>query len=103
MGTTESPNLWAGVLLLDQEALQIITVLADVHDGHHVRDAVGAAWSLLSNRLGAQAGGADPRPEYLASLWTASRIGPARGSSGHPIGHRPVAGHFDRWTPTGHS
>jgi hypothetical protein len=69
LGTTESPNPWAGVLLSDQEALQIIAVLADVHDGHDVRDAVGAAWSLLSNRLGAQAGVADPRPEYLASLW----------------------------------
>jgi hypothetical protein len=44
------------VLLSDQEALQIIAVLADVHDGHDVGDAVGAAWSLLSNRLGAQAG-----------------------------------------------
>jgi hypothetical protein len=69
VGTTESPNPWAGVLLSDQEALQIIAVLADVHDGHDVHDAVGAAWSLLSNRLGAQAGVADPRPEYLASLW----------------------------------
>jgi N-methylhydantoinase B len=43
-------------------------VLADVLDGHDVRDAVSAAWSLLSNRLGAQAGVADPSPEYLASL-----------------------------------
>jgi hypothetical protein len=68
LGTTEGPSPWAGVLS-DQEALQIIAVLADVHDGHDVRDAVGAAWSLLSNRLGAQAGVADPRPEYLASLW----------------------------------
>ncbi len=25
--------------------------------------------SLLSNRLGAQVGVADPRPDYLASLW----------------------------------
>jgi hypothetical protein len=57
------------VLLSDQEALQIVAVLADVHDGHDVHDAVGAAWSLLSNRLGAQAGVADARPEYLASLW----------------------------------
>jgi hypothetical protein len=69
LGTTEVPGPWAGVLLSDEEALQIIAVLADVHDGHDVRDAVGAAWSLLSNRLGAQAGVADPRPEYLASLW----------------------------------
>jgi hypothetical protein len=46
--TTEGPSPWAGVLLSDQEALQIIAVLADVHDGHDVRDAVGAAWSLLS-------------------------------------------------------
>jgi hypothetical protein len=37
------------VLLSDQEALQIIAVLADVHDGHDVRDAVGAAWSLLNS------------------------------------------------------
>jgi hypothetical protein len=68
LATTESPNPWAGVLLSDQEALQIIAMLADVHDGHDVRDAVGAAWSLLSNRLGAQAGVADPRPEYLVPL-----------------------------------
>jgi hypothetical protein len=67
------------VLLSDQEALQIIAVLADVHDGHDVRDAVGAAWSLLSNRLGAQAGVADPRPEYLASLWDRLANRPARG------------------------
>jgi hypothetical protein len=39
-------------------------VLADVLDGHEVRDAVSAAWSLLGNRLGAQAGVADPSPEY---------------------------------------
>jgi hypothetical protein len=69
LATTEGPSPWAGVLLSDEEALQIIAVLADVHDGHDVRDAVGAAWSLLSNRLGAQAGVADPRPEYLAGLW----------------------------------
>jgi hypothetical protein len=56
------------VLLSDEEAIQIIAVLADVLDGHDVRDAVSAAWSLLGNRLGAQAGVADPSPEYLASL-----------------------------------
>jgi len=39
-----------------------------VPDGQDVRDAVSAAWSLLGNRLGAQAGLADPSPEYLASL-----------------------------------
>ena len=48
--------------------MQIIAVLADVLDGHYVRDAVSAAWALLGNRLGAQAGVADPRPEYPASL-----------------------------------
>ena len=69
VGRTEGPSPWAGVLLSDQEALQIIAVLADVHDGHDVRDAVGAAWSLLGNRLGAQAGVADPRPGYLARVW----------------------------------
>jgi hypothetical protein len=53
------------VLLSDEEAMQIIAVLADVLDGHDVRDAVRAAWSL-GNRLGAQAGVADPNPEYLA-------------------------------------
>jgi hypothetical protein len=37
-------------------------------DRHDVRDAVSAAWSLLGNRLSAQAGVADPNPEYLASL-----------------------------------
>jgi hypothetical protein len=56
------------VLLSDEEALQIIAVLADVLDGHDVRDAVSAAWSLLGNRLGAQAGVAGPNPDYLASL-----------------------------------
>jgi hypothetical protein len=53
-----------GVLLSDEEAIQLIAVLAD---GHDVRDAPSAAWSLLGNRLGAQAGGADPNPEDLAS------------------------------------
>lgn len=86
LGTTEGPSPWAGVLLSDQEALQIIAVLADVHDGYDVRDAVGAAWSLLSNRLGAQAGIADPHPEYLASLWDrlANRPRPWAG-----LEHRP--------------
>src|SRR4029453_5323510 len=37
-------------------------------DGHDVRDAVSAAWSLLGNRLGAQAGAADPNPADLARL-----------------------------------
>jgi hypothetical protein len=56
------------MLLSDEEAMQIIAVLADVLEGHDVRDAVNAAWSLLGNCLGAQAGIADPNPEYLASL-----------------------------------
>ena len=38
------------------DALQIVAVLADVLDGHDVRGVVSAAWSLLGNRLGAQAG-----------------------------------------------
>ena len=46
----------------DEEALQIIAVLADVLDGHDVRDAVSAAWSLLGNRLGAQARHCRSRP-----------------------------------------
>ena len=70
MGTTEGSGPWAGVLLWDDEALQIIAVLADVHDGHDVRDAVGAAWSLLSNRLGAQAG----MPTLVPSTWLASGL-----------------------------
>jgi hypothetical protein len=57
-----------GVLLSDEEAMQIIAVLADVLEGHDVGNAVSAAWSLLGNRLGAQPGVADPSPEYLASL-----------------------------------
>jgi hypothetical protein len=56
------------VLLSDEEAIQIIAVLTDVLDGYDVRDAVSAAWSLLGNRLGAQASVADPSSEYLASL-----------------------------------
>jgi hypothetical protein len=68
MGATQGPGPWAGVLLSDEEAIQIIAVLADVLDGHGVRDAVSAAWSLLGNRLGAQAGVADPSPPYLDSL-----------------------------------
>ena len=43
-------------VLSDQEAMQVIAVPADLLDGHDVRDAVSAAWSLLGNRLGAQAG-----------------------------------------------
>ena len=46
--------------------MQVIAVLVDVLD--QVRDAVSAAWALLGNRLGAQAGVADPNPDYLASL-----------------------------------
>jgi hypothetical protein len=68
MEATQEPGPWAGVLLSDEEAIQIIAVLADVLDGHDVRDAVSAAWSLLGNRLGDQAGVADPSPEDLASL-----------------------------------
>ena len=68
MGATPRPGPWAGVLLSDEEALQIITVLAGVLDGHDVRDAVSAAWSLLGSHLGAQAGVADPSPEDLASI-----------------------------------
>jgi hypothetical protein len=68
MEATQGPGPWAGVLLSDEEAIQIIAVLADVLDGHDVRDAVSAAWALLGNRLGAQAGVADPSPEDLASL-----------------------------------
>jgi hypothetical protein len=56
------------VLLSDEEAIQITAVLADVLDGHDVRDAVSAAWALLGNRLGAQAGVADSSPQYLDSL-----------------------------------
>ena len=66
---SQGPGPWSGVLLSDEEALQIIAVLADVLDGRDVRDAVSAAWSLLGNRLGAQAGVADPSPEYVASLY----------------------------------
>lgn len=43
MGATQGPDPWAGVLLSDEEALQIIAVLADVLDGHDVHDAVSAA------------------------------------------------------------
>ena len=43
MGATQLPGPWAGVLLSDEEAMQIIAVLADVRDGHDVRDAVIAA------------------------------------------------------------
>jgi hypothetical protein len=64
----DGSSLWAGVLLSDEEAMQIVAVLADVLEGHDVGDAVSAAWSLLGNRLDAQAGVADPNPEYVASL-----------------------------------
>jgi hypothetical protein len=65
MAATQGPGPWAGVLVSDEEAIRIIAVLADVLDGHDVRDALSAAWSLLGNRLGAQAGVADPGPQYL--------------------------------------
>lgn len=71
MGATQRPDPRAGVLLSDEEAMQIIAVLADVLDGHDVRDAISAAWSLLGNRLGAQAGVADPD----RSTWPASTGG----------------------------
>ena len=66
----------------DEEALQLIAVLADVLDGHDVRDAVSAAWSLLGNRLGAQAGVAEPSLEYVASLHRRLATGPVRGLIG---------------------
>ena len=56
------PGPWADVRLSDEEAMQIIAVLADVLDGHDVRDAVSAAWSLLASAW-AQAGVADPDPK----------------------------------------
>ena len=62
MGTRQEPDPWVDVLLSDEEAMQIIAVLADVLDGHDVRDAVSAAWSLLGNRLVGQVGVADPSP-----------------------------------------
>jgi hypothetical protein len=70
MGTGQEPDPFVGVLLSDEEANLLMAVLADVLDGHghEVRDAVGAAWSLLGNHLAAQAGVAEPSPEYLASL-----------------------------------
>lgn len=92
MGPRQGPGPWAGVLLSDEEAMQIIAVLADVLDGHDVGDAVSAAWSLLGNRLGAQAGIADP----ALSTWPASTggwpIGPARGTNadGCPSCHLPL-------------
>jgi hypothetical protein len=49
------------------DALQIVAVLADVLDGHDVRDAVSAPWSLLGNRLGAQAGMPTPTLSRPAS------------------------------------
>jgi hypothetical protein len=67
MGVVQGPGPWAGVLLSDEEAIQIIAVLADVLDGHDVRDAVSAAWSLLGNRLA-------PRPAWptlALSTWPA--------------------------------
>jgi hypothetical protein len=82
------------VLLSDEEAMQIIAVLADVLDGHDVHDAVSAAWSLLSNRLAAQAGVADPSPEYLAGLRRrlAARTSAASNSSRFTISDRSLAG-----------
>lgn len=70
--------------------MQIIAVLADVLDGHDVHDAVSAAWSLLSNRLAAQAGVADPSPEYLAGLRRrlAARTSAASNSSRFTISSR---------------
>jgi hypothetical protein len=62
MGATPRPGPWAGVLLSDEEPIHIITVLADVLDGHDVRDTVGAAWSLLGNRLGAPGRRGRPQP-----------------------------------------
>ena len=35
----------------DEEAMQDMAVLADILDGHDVRNAVTAIWSLLGNRL----------------------------------------------------
>jgi hypothetical protein len=65
---SQGPGPWSGVLLSDEEALQIIAVLAEVLDDYDLHDAVSAAWSLLGNRLGAQASVADPSPEYLTGL-----------------------------------
>ena len=37
MGATQGPGPGAGVLLSDEEAMQIIAVLADVLEGHDAR------------------------------------------------------------------
>jgi hypothetical protein len=37
MGVAKGPGPWAGVLLSDEETIQIIAVLADVLDGHDAR------------------------------------------------------------------
>ena len=50
-----------------------------------MRDAVSAAWSLLGNRLGAQAGVADPNQ----STWPASTGGWLTGPVPGPTTHGP--------------
>jgi hypothetical protein len=82
MGATQGQGPWADVLLSDEEALQIIAVLADVLDGRDVRDAVSAAWSLLGNRLAAQAGVATP----ALRTWPASTGGWLTGLTPGSIG-----------------
>jgi hypothetical protein len=71
MGVAKGPGPWAGVLLSDEETIQIIAVLADGLDGHDVRDAVSAAWSLLSNRWALRPALPTPAP----STWPTSTGG----------------------------
>ena len=82
MGATQGPGPWAGALLSDEEAIQIIAVLADVLDGHDVRDAVSAAWACSATAWA-------PRPALptpALSTWPASTGGWLTGLAPGPTG-----------------
>jgi hypothetical protein len=82
MGTTQAPGPWAGVLLSDEEALQIIAVLADV-----LMAATCAMRSAPPGRCSVPPGrsGRRGRPPALR-IWAASTGGWLIGLAPGPIG-----------------
>lgn len=68
MGAVSGPFEFP-TMLNGEEVVELMQLLADVHDGYGaddgVRDAAAAAWTLLGNRAASQAGvGERPEQEY---------------------------------------
>jgi hypothetical protein len=72
---------WAGVLLSDEEALQIIAVLADVLDGHDVREPSAPPGRCLATAWA-------PKP-----AWPTPTLGTWPASTGDWLRPRPWTNH----------